>query len=84
MVEPLAAANRDAVVAGEPLFTSGFDEFFALTEEKFFEVDGRCAFLLLLGKFYVLCQNAPPVIVMSDRNFVRGHPAYVPLPAASA
>ena len=47
MVEPLAAANRDAVVAGEPLFTSGFDEFFALTEEKFFEINGRCAFLLL-------------------------------------
>ena len=52
MIEPLAAANRDAVVAGEPLFTSGFDEFFALTEEKFFEINGRCAFLLLWGKFY--------------------------------
>ena len=51
MVEPLTAANRDAVVAGEPLFTSGFDEFFALTEEKFFEINGRCAFLLLWGKF---------------------------------
>mgnify|MGYP000574282983 CR=1 FL=1 len=40
--------------------------------------------LLLWGKFYVLCQNAPPVTVMSDRNFVHGHPAYDPLPAASA
>ena len=46
MVEPLAAANRDAVVAGEPLFPSGLDEFFALPEEKFFEVDG-CGTLFL-------------------------------------
>ena len=51
MVEPLAAANRNAVVACQPLFTSGFDEFFALLEEKFFEVDGRGAFLLFWGKF---------------------------------
>ena len=51
MVEPLTAAHRDAVIAGKPLFTAGFDEFFALTEEKFFEVNGRCAFLLLWGKF---------------------------------
>ena len=84
MIEPLAAANRDAVVAGEPLFTSGLDELFALLEEKFFEVNGRGAFFLFWRKFYVLCQNAPPVIVMSDRNFVRGHPAYDPLPAAFA
>ena len=52
MIEPLAAAYRDAVVAGKPLFASGFDEFFTLPEEKFFEVDGRGAFLLLWGKFY--------------------------------
>ena len=84
MVEPLTAAHRDAVVAGKPLFPSGFDEFFALPEKKFFEVNGRGAFFLFWRKFYVLCQNAPPVIVMSDRNFVRGHPAYDPLPAASA
>lgn len=51
MIEPLAAANRDAVVAGEPLFLSGLDELFALAEEKFFEINGRCAFLLLWGKF---------------------------------
>ena len=51
MIKPLAAAHRDAVVAGEPLFTSGFDEFFALTEEKFFEIDGRGAFFLFWRKF---------------------------------
>ena len=84
MVKPLAAAHRDAVIAGQPFFPSGLDELFALLEEKFFEVNGRGAFFLFWGKFYVLCQNAPPVIVMSDRNFVRGHPAYAPLPAAFA
>ena len=84
MIEPLAAAHRNAVVAGKPVFAPGFDEPFALPKEKFFEVDGRGALLLLWGKFYVLCQNAPPVTVMSDRNFVHGHPAYAPLPAASA
>ena len=52
MIEPLAAAHRDAVVAGKPLFPSGFDESFALAEEKFFEINGCCAFLLLWGKFY--------------------------------
>ena len=51
MIEPLAAAYRDAVVAGKPLFLSGFDELFPLPEEKFFEINGRCAFLLLWGKF---------------------------------
>ena len=51
MVEPLAAANRDAVVAGKPLFPSGLNELFALLEEKFFEIDGRGAFFLLWGKF---------------------------------
>ena len=66
MVEPLTAANRDAVVAGEPLFTSGFDEFFALTEEKFFEINGRGAFLLLWRKFYVLCQNVTSYICISN------------------
>ena len=30
MVKPLAATHRDAVVARQPLFPSGFDEFFAL------------------------------------------------------
>ena len=84
MVEPLAAAHRDAVVAGEPLFPSGLDELFTPPEEKFFEVDRRGAFLLFWRKFYILCQNAPPVIVMSDRNFVHGHPAYDPSPAVSA
>ena len=84
MIEPLAAAYRDAVVACQPLFPSGLDELFSLPEKKFFEVNGRCTLFLLWGKFYVLCQNAPPVIVMSDRNFVRGHPAYDPSPAVSA
>ena len=84
MVEPLAAAHRNAVVAGKPLFPPGFDELFPLPEKKFFEINGCGTFFLFWGKFYVLCQNAPPVIVMSDRNFVRGHPAYDPLPAASA
>ena len=51
MIEPLAAAHRDAVVAGESLFTSGFDEFFALTEKKFFEVDGCGTLFLFWGKF---------------------------------
>ena len=51
MVEPLAATHRDAVVAGQPLFLSGLDELFALTEEKFFEINGRCAFFLFWGKF---------------------------------
>ena len=54
MIEPLAAAYRDAVVAGQPLFPPGFNEFFALSEEKFFEVDGRGALFLFWGKFYVL------------------------------
>ena len=51
MVEPFAAAHRDAVVAGKPLFASGFDELFSLLEEKFFEVDRRGAFFLFWGKF---------------------------------
>ena len=51
MIKPLAAAYRDAVVAGKPLFTSGFDEHFPLPEKKFFEVNGRGAFLLLRRKF---------------------------------
>ena len=51
MVEPLAAAHRDAVVAGEPLFTSRLDELFALPEKKFFKVNGRGAFFLFWGKF---------------------------------
>ena len=51
MIEPLAAAYRDAVVAGKPLFPPGLDELFSLPKEKFFEVNGRCAFLLLWGKF---------------------------------
>ena len=54
MVEPLAAANRDAAVACQPFFPPGFDELFALTEEKFFEIDGRGAFFLFWGKFNVL------------------------------
>ena len=84
MVEPLTAVHRNAVVAGKPLFPPGFDELFPLPEKKFFEINGCGAFFLFWRKFYVLCQNAPPVTVMSDRNFVRGHPAYDPLPAASA
>ena len=51
MVEPLAAAHRNAVVAGKPFFPSGLDELFPLPEKKFFEVNGRCAFLLFRGKF---------------------------------
>lgn len=51
MIEPLAAANRDAVIAGKPLFPAGLDELFALAEEKFFEVNRRGAFLLFWGKF---------------------------------
>ena len=50
MVEPLAAAHRNAVVTCQPFFPSGLDELFALPEEKFFEVDGRSAFLLRWGK----------------------------------
>ena len=51
MIEPLAAAYRDTEVAGEPLFATGSDELFALAEKKFFEVNGRSAFLLFWGKF---------------------------------
>ena len=51
MVEPLAAANRDAVVAGKPLFPPRLDELFSLPEEKFFKVDGRGAFFLFWRKF---------------------------------
>lgn len=51
MVEPLAAAYRDAVVASKPFFPPGLDELFTLLEEKFFEVDGRGALFLLWGKF---------------------------------
>ena len=46
MVEPFAAAYRDAVIAGKPFFAPGFDEFFTLPEEKIFEVDGRGVFFL--------------------------------------
>ena len=51
MGEPLAAAHRDAVVAGKPLFPSGLDELFSLPKEKFFEVNGCGALFLLWGKF---------------------------------
>ena len=51
MVEPFAAANRDAVVAGEPLFLSGLDELFSLPEKKFFEINGCGTLFLLWGKF---------------------------------
>ena len=51
MIEPLAAAYRDAVIAGKPFFAPGFDEFFTLPEEKFFEVNGRGAFFLFWSKF---------------------------------
>ena len=51
MIEPLAAAYRDAVVAGKPLFPPGLDELFTLPEEKFFEVDGRGVFFLFWSKF---------------------------------
>ena len=66
MVEPFAAAHRDAVVACQPLFAPGLDELFALAEEKFFEVNGRGAFLLLWRKFYVLCQNATSYSYISN------------------
>ena len=51
MIEPLAAVYRDAVVACQPLLPPGFDELFALLEEKFFEVNGRGAFFLFWSKF---------------------------------
>ena len=51
MVEPFAAAHRNAVIAGKPLFPPGLDELLALPEEKFFEVDRRSAFFLLWCKF---------------------------------
>ena len=51
MIEPLAAAHRDAVVAGKPLFASGLDESFALPEKEFFKVDGRGVFFLFWSKF---------------------------------
>ena len=54
MVEPLAAAHRDAVVAGNPLFVAGLDELFALPKKKFFEDNGRGAFFLFRGKFNAL------------------------------
>ena len=46
MVEPFAAAYRDAVIAGKPFFAPGFDEFFTLPEEKFFEINA-CGTLFL-------------------------------------
>ena len=51
MVEPLAAAHRNAVVAGKPLFPPGFDELFPLPEKKFFEINGCGTFFLFWGKF---------------------------------
>lgn len=51
MVKPLAAAHRNAVVAGKPLFAPGLDELFALPEKKFFEINGRGALFLFWGKF---------------------------------
>ena len=45
MIKPFAAAHRNAVITVKPLFPAGLDEFFTLSEEKFFEVDGRGAFL---------------------------------------
>ena len=51
MVEPFAAAHRNAVVACQPFFPSGLDELFPLPEKKFFEINGCGAFLLRWGKF---------------------------------
>ena len=51
MIEPLAAAYRDAAIADQPFFRARLDELFALPEEKYFEVDCRGAFLLRWGKF---------------------------------
>ena len=75
MIEPLAAANRDAVVAGKPLFLSGFDEFFTLPKEKFFEIDGRGAFLLLWGKFNKSVDFKSPLSAVA-KIFVLGYTGY--------
>ena len=75
MVEPLAAAHRDAVVACQPFFPPGFDELFALPEEKFFEVNGRGAFLLLWGKFNKFADFSHHFLLL-QRFFVLGYTGY--------
>ena len=75
MVEPLAAAHRDAVVAGKPLFPSSLDEFFALPEEKFFKVDGRGAFFLVWSKFNKSVDFKSPLSAVA-KIFVLGYTGY--------
>ena len=75
MVEPLAAAHRDAVVAGKPLFLSGLDELFALAEEKFFEVDRRGAFFLVWSKFNKSVDFKSPLSAVA-KIFVLGYTGY--------
>ena len=75
MVKPLAAAHRDAVVACKPLFASGFDEFFTLTEEKFFEVDRRGAFFLVWSKFNKSVDFKSPLSAVA-KIFVLGYTGY--------
>ena len=75
MVEPLAAAHRNAVVAGKPLFLSGLDELFALAEEKFFEVDRRGAFFLVWSKFNKSVDFKSPLSAVA-KIFVLGYTGY--------
>jgi hypothetical protein len=54
MVVPLAAADGDAVVAGQPLLSAGADQLFPAALEKGFQIRRRSVFFLLLGKGDVL------------------------------
>ena len=53
MVVPLAAANSDAVIAGQAFLAAGRDQLLAAALKKDREV-GRCSLIyLFLGKKYV-------------------------------
>ena len=72
MIEPLEAARRDTVVAGQPLFATGSDELFALPEKKFFEVDGRGAFFLFWSKFNKFADFFSPLSAVA-KSLVLGY-----------
>lgn len=50
MVVPLAAANSDAVIAGQAFLAAGRDQLLASTLEKSSKIGRRGLFFLLLGK----------------------------------
>ena len=50
VVVPLAAADRDAVVAGQTLFSAGADQLLPAAPEKGFQIRRRGLLFLFLSK----------------------------------